>query len=86
MRTKLGGNLSQHERERRGIYKLLDSLPGVEMGWRWQCRCGGTTYVKYRAHFYCQYCANRILYPDTDTLNQPGNTFRQAFIKNRKAA
>ena len=79
IRLRLGGNLSQDQRERAGIYTLLNSLPAIDMGWRWQCYCGGTKYVKYHKYFYCPGCARRVTHPDVQTINDE-ITFRERFV------
>ncbi len=56
----LGGDVTCGER-----YKLRDKyitpllLFATDFGWRGQCRCGNTLWVRWRARWYCTMCAKR---------------------------
>ncbi len=76
MSSYLGGRQNQKEYyERR---EQVSKLPSINMGWKCQCYCGGTEYVKYRGRFYCNYCARRVKYPDSKIPSET-YTFRERF-------
>jgi hypothetical protein len=78
MSTRLGGDQQTvgelNERARR----VLAPLPTVDLGWPWQCRCGGTQWVRYRGRFYCPQDCRRWPHPDAELAGR-SETFRQAF-------
>lgn len=81
----LGGNRQSMREVRARVRAILHPLPPVDMGGRWQCRCGRWLYVRYRGRFYCQRCGRRQNAVDT-ILAGRHFTFRDAFEANEKQA
>lgn len=54
----LGGNISLGEKMDL-VQARLWPLPAVDLGWRFQCWCGETRYVRYRGRIYCPRCGRR---------------------------
>lgn len=57
----LGGDVSMAERYRlRDKYLAPISSQAKDLGWRAQCRCGGTKYVQWRGRWHCIRCARWV--------------------------
>jgi hypothetical protein len=74
----IGGNNQTIIEKRRRVADLLTPLHPVDMGYRWQCRCGRTVYVEYRKRYYCQNCGWRITSPHTVKVGDD-RTFHEQF-------
>ncbi len=55
----LGGDVSMGKRFRLRN-KYLASRTGVDLGYRRQCRCGGTIYTLWRRRWYCVACGRWV--------------------------
>ena len=55
----LGGDVSMAERHRMRD-KYLRGRASQNLGWRAQCRCGGTVYTRWRRRWYCVRCARWV--------------------------
>jgi predicted house-cleaning noncanonical NTP pyrophosphatase (MazG superfamily) len=78
VRERLGGDNQTLGELNERVRRVLAPLPTVDLGWPWQCRCGGTRWVRYRARFYCPADCRRMQNPDAH-LPGRAETFRQAF-------
>ena len=71
----LGGDVTMAERYRLRD-KYLAGLPVEDLGWRNQCRCGGTQYVCWRHRWYCRVCARWVRRPKPNPDHQPRSARR----------
>lgn len=77
MTAYIGGERQTLGEKNQRVQKLLRPIVPRDLGWRWQCYCGKTMYVRYRGRFYCRTCGHRVSHPDV--LTSKGQTFRQVF-------
>jgi hypothetical protein len=84
-RERLGGDHQTAGELDARARRVLAPLPTFDLGWPWQCRCGGTRWVRYRGRFYCPRDCRRVRDPDVLVAGR-AMTFRQAFARASRPA
>jgi hypothetical protein len=82
----LGGKYQTRAEKDARVEKRLRPLPSVYLGGAFRCKCHQSSWVRYRARFYCRWCGRRWMTPDFQyEVGIPDPDLRSEYMSFREA-